>query len=111
MNKDNRPERNDYRKVHKDWNQSLDDVCITGKSAALQASKNYKAHVGKTARELKDLLEMLGEKKEILDTFTEEELKRHTRLEQKQIDKLENVSTREEALKELKKVRDIKDWW
>lgn len=109
MNRDNKPERKNYKEIHNDWNDSLESVNITGESKGIQASKNYKVHTGKTAKELN---EELNWEKSILDSFTEEQLNRHGRLEKNQIESLKEIKLREKALKELKKVRDNKEsWW
>jgi len=105
---DYRPERTEYGKVHKNWQETLESKGIEGKAVGEQASRNYKTHVGKTARELNEELEW---KTPILDTFSTEQLERHTRLEEKQIEKVEPVNSRDRAIKECKEVRDNKSWW
>lgn len=105
---DNRSERSNYKKVHNEWQETLENKGLSYNNIAIQASKNYKVHIGKTAKELNEELEW---KKPILDTFTGEQLDRHSRLEKKQIENVEPVDTSDKAVKKCKEVRDNKNWW
>ena len=78
------------------------------KEREIEANKNFKTNTGASRKELVDR----DGRKDARDSFTTEELERHTRLEKKQVENIQDTSTKKETKAELEETRqNKKSWW
>jgi hypothetical protein len=94
--RDWREERTEANKTNKDWQEELEKKNLSSNERSIQTNKNYKAHIGQSAQEIKSSRDPNTDN-DTRDSFTTEELERQTRLERKQIENIQDTSTKKET--------------
>lgn len=108
--KDKREERVELNKTTVEWQETLEGKFFESDDRAKEMNKNYKAHIGQTARQIANSRN--GDTDDLRSSFTEDELSRENRLEGKQIESVKESSDFQETKKTLDKVRKNKtSWW
>lgn len=108
---DKRKERIDLKKTNVEWQRKLEYKGFEELDRAKETNKNYKAHLGKTNKQIREERD-IPDNTETRDFFSEDELNRQNRLESKQIEEIQDSFKFNETKKTLDKVRKNKSsWW
>lgn len=106
--KDKREERLDVNKSTTEWQKDLECRGFEEDDRAKEMNKNYKAHIGQTAKQI----EKERNTSNARDSFTAEELTREAKLERKQSENIKDTFSFQETKGKLEETRkDKKSWW
>lgn len=107
MWRDTRVSRIKANTTNSDWQEEYDKKGITPRKRSEEMNKNYQAHIGMKAEEIKRVRDVADAR----DGFTDEELDRENRLEKKQIENIQPAIDKQETLEKSEEVRKNKSWW